>query len=139
VAGADVQVLHRSRTGAKIRDVVGLYLHPPAKAVVLCVDEKPQIQARERTAAPLPVRPGHPAAASFDYRRHGTTTLFAALEVATGRVAEACTERTATRSSWPSCARWLGPIRAGSCTWWWTTCSPASIRRCVPGWSAIPR
>jgi transposase len=77
----------------KIRDVVGLYLHPPATAVVLCVDEKPQIQALERTASPLPVRPGHPAAASSDYIRHGTTTLFAALEVATGRVTEACTQR----------------------------------------------
>src|SRR3954447_13921416 len=78
---------------AKIRDVVGLYLHPPAKAVVLCVDEKPQIQALERTAPTLPVRPGHPEAASFDYLRHGTTTLFAALEVATGKVTDACTER----------------------------------------------
>jgi transposase len=78
---------------AKIRDVVGLYLHPPAKAVVLCVDEKPQVQALERTAPPLPVRPGHPQSASFDYLRHGTTTLFAALEVATGKVTDACTER----------------------------------------------
>src|ERR671920_250502 len=78
---------------AKVRDVVGLYLHPPEQAVVLCVDEKPQIQALERTAPTLPVRPGHPEAASFDYVRHGTTTLFAALEVATGRVTEACTER----------------------------------------------
>ncbi len=78
---------------AKVRDVVGLYLHPPEKAVVLCVDEKPQIQALQRTAPPLPVRPGHPAAASFNYVRHGTTTLSAALEVATGRVTEACTER----------------------------------------------
>src|SRR5919112_2481029 len=78
---------------AKIRDVVGLYLHPREKAVVLCVDEKPQIQALQRTAPTLPVRPGHPEAASFDYVRHGTTTLFAALEVATGRVTEACTER----------------------------------------------
>ncbi len=69
---------------AKIRDVVGLYLHPPEKAVVLCVDEKPQIQALQRTAPTLPVRPGHPEAASFDYVRHGTTTLFTALEVATG-------------------------------------------------------
>jgi transposase len=77
----------------KIRDVVGLYLDPPEKAVVLCVDEKPQIQALQRTAAPLPVRPGHPEAASFDYVRHGTTTLFAALEVATGKVTDACTER----------------------------------------------
>src|SRR3954449_1278479 len=53
---------------AKIRDVVGLYLHPPEKAVVLCVDEKPQIQALERTAPPLPVRPGHAEAASFEER-----------------------------------------------------------------------
>ncbi|WP_448639701.1 IS630 family transposase [Geodermatophilus sp. URMC 63] len=77
----------------KIRDVVGLYLHPPEQAVVLCVDEKPQLQALERTAPVLPVRPGHPEAVSFDYLRHGTTTLFAALEVATGRVTEACTDR----------------------------------------------
>jgi transposase len=78
---------------AKIRDVVGLYLHPPEKAVVLCVDEKPQVQALERTAPGLPVVPGHPEAASFDYVRHGTTTLFAALEVATGQVTEACLPR----------------------------------------------
>src|ERR687896_1610120 len=77
----------------KIRDVVGLYLAPPERAVVLCVDEKPQLQARERTAPVLPVRPGHPEAASFDYVRHGTTTLVAALEVATGRVTDACTDR----------------------------------------------
>jgi transposase len=61
--------------------------------VVLCVDEKPQIQALEWTAPTLPVRPGHLEAASFDYIRHGTTTLFAALKVATGRVTETCTER----------------------------------------------
>jgi len=78
---------------AKIRDVVGLYLHPPQKAVVLCVDEKPQIQALQRTAPTLPMRPRHPEAASFDYIRHGTTTLFAALKVATGKVTEACTQR----------------------------------------------
>jgi transposase len=78
---------------AKIRDVVGLYLHPPEQAVVLCVDEKPQIQALQRTAPTLPVRPGRPEATSFDYIRHGTTTLFAALEVATGKVTEACTDR----------------------------------------------
>jgi len=78
---------------AKIRDVVGLYLHPPERAVVLCVDEKPQIQALERTAPTLPVRPGRPEAASFDYVRHGTTTLFAALEVATGKVTQACMPR----------------------------------------------
>jgi transposase len=77
----------------KIRDVVGLYLHPPEKAVVLCVDEKPQIQALQRTAPALPTRPGSPERQTFDYVRHGTTTLFAALEVATGRVTDACTDR----------------------------------------------
>jgi transposase len=78
---------------AKIRDVVGLYLHPPEKAVVLCVDEKSQIQALDRTAPILPLRPGLPEKATHDYVRHGTTTLFAALEVATGRVEQACLPR----------------------------------------------
>src|SRR3954466_7672512 len=77
----------------KIRDVVGRYLHPPEQAVVLCVDEKPQVQALERTAPVLPVRPGSAQRHTSDYVRHGTTTLFAALEVATGKVTDACTER----------------------------------------------
>jgi transposase len=77
----------------KIRDVVGLYLHPPEQAVVLCVDEKPQVQALERTAPTLPTRPGSAERQVFDYIRHGTTTLFAALEVATGKVTDACTDR----------------------------------------------
>jgi transposase len=71
---------------AKIRDVVGLYLNPPDKAVVVCIDEKSQIQALNRTAPILPLRPGLPEKASHDYVRNGTTTLFAALEVATGKV-----------------------------------------------------
>jgi transposase len=78
---------------AKVRDVVGLYLNPPDKAVVLCVDEKSQIQALDRTAPILPLRPGLPASATHDYIRHGTTTLFAALEVATGKVTDACYHR----------------------------------------------
>ena len=78
---------------AKVRDVVGLYLNPPEKAVVLCVDEKSQIQALDRTAPILPIRPGLPEKATHDYRRHGTTTLFAALEVATGKVTDACYDR----------------------------------------------
>src|SRR3982750_544375 len=77
----------------KIRDVVGLYLHPPEEAGVLCGDEKRQIRALERAAPALPVRPGHPERQTFDYVRHGTTTLFAALEVATGKVTDACTDR----------------------------------------------
>ena len=75
---------------AKIRDIVGLYLNPPENAVVLCVDEKSQIQALNRTQPMLPLRAGLPARATHDYVRHGTTTLFAALEVATGRVTQEC-------------------------------------------------
>ncbi len=78
---------------AKIRDVVGLYLNPPEKAVVLCVDEKSQVQALDRTAPILPLRPGIPERQTHDYVRHGTTTLFAALEVATGKVTDACYPR----------------------------------------------
>jgi transposase len=78
---------------AKIRDVVGLYLHPPERAIVVCVDEKSQIQALSRTAPNLPLRPGSPERRTHDYVRHGTTTLFAALEVATGRVTDQCFDR----------------------------------------------
>jgi transposase len=78
---------------AKVHDVVGLYLAPPRNAVVLCVDEKSQIQALNRTAPMLPMRPGLPARATHDYKRNGTTTLFAALEVATGRVTDQCYDR----------------------------------------------
>jgi transposase len=78
---------------AKVRDIVALYLDPPERAVVLCVDEKSQIQALDRTAPILPIRPGLPEARTHDYVRHGTTTLFAALEVATGKVTDACYAR----------------------------------------------
>jgi transposase len=78
---------------AKVRDVVGLYLDPPHNAVVLCVDEKSQIQALNRTQPILPLRPGLPARATHDYKRNGTTTLFAALEVATGNVTDRCYDR----------------------------------------------
>jgi transposase len=76
---------------AKVRDVIGLYLAPPDNAVVVSVDEKSQIQALDRTA---PLRPGLAARRTHDYKRHGTTTLFAALEVATGKItADACYPR----------------------------------------------
>jgi transposase len=71
----------------------GLYLQPPEKAVVVCIDEKSRIQALDRTAPILPIRPGLPAKATHDYVRNGTTTLFAALEVATGRVEQVCLPR----------------------------------------------
>jgi transposase len=70
----------------KVRDIVGLYVNPPEHAVVLCVDEKSQIQALDRTQPLLPMRPGQMQRRTYDYDRHGTTSLFAALEVKTGEV-----------------------------------------------------
>jgi transposase len=70
----------------KVRDIVGLYMNPPDRALVLCVDEKSQIQALDRTQPLLPMRPGYPERRSHDYKRHGTTSLFAALDVRTGKV-----------------------------------------------------
>ena len=77
----------------KVRDIVGLYLDPPERALVLCVDEKSQIQALDRTQPLLPMRPGQVERRSHDYRRHGTTTLFAALDVQTGKVIGECRPR----------------------------------------------
>jgi transposase len=71
---------------AKVRDVVGLYLDPPERAIVLCVDEKSQIQALDRTAPILPMLPGTPQRATHDYKRHGTSSLYAALDISTGKV-----------------------------------------------------
>ena len=76
-----------------VGDVVGLYLAPPDRALVLCVDEKSQIQALDRTQPLLQMRPGQAERRSHDYRRHGTTSLFAALDVATGRVIGTCFAR----------------------------------------------
>jgi transposase len=78
---------------AKVADVAGLYLNPPDNAVVVCVDEKSQCQALERTQPILPMRGGIPARQTWDYARHGVTCLFAALEVATGQVTDACYPR----------------------------------------------
>jgi transposase/DNA-binding CsgD family transcriptional regulator len=78
---------------AKVTDVVGLYLAPPENAIVLSIDEKSQIQALDRTQKMLPMQPGFPERRTHDYVRHGTSTLFAALEIATGRVTAACKPR----------------------------------------------
>lgn len=74
----------------KVRDVVGLYVNPPDRAVVLCVDEKSQVQALDRSQPLLPMRPGSPERRTHDYTRHGTTSLFAALDIATGEVIGRC-------------------------------------------------
>ena len=81
----------------KVRDVVGLYLNPPDRALVLCVDEKSQIQALDRTAPILPLRPGLPERQTHDYKRHGTTTLFAAFNILNGKVIGTCQPRHRSR------------------------------------------
>src|SRR5664279_3631043 len=77
----------------KVRDIVGLYMNPPDRALVLCVDEKSQIQALDRTAPILPLRPGLPERQTHDYKHHGTTTLFAAFNILNGKVIGTCQER----------------------------------------------
>jgi len=93
---------HRTRTFkysrdpqlvAKVIDIVGLYLDPPEGALVLCVDEKTQVQALDRTQPILPLRPGLPEGRTHDYKRNGTTNLYAALEIASGQVVTACQPR----------------------------------------------
>jgi transposase len=81
----------------KVRDIVGLYLDPPDRALVLCVDEKSQIQALDRTAPILPWRPGLPERQTHDYKRHGTTTLFAAFNILNGKVIGTCQDRHRSR------------------------------------------
>ena len=76
-----------------MRDIVGLYLDPPDRAVVLCIDEKSQIQALDRTQPLLPMRPGQVERRTHDYKRHGTTSLFAALDVKAGTIIGKCMPR----------------------------------------------
>ncbi len=77
----------------KVRDIVGLYMSPPEHALVLCVDEKSQIQALDRRQPLLPLRPGQAERRTYDYVRHGTTSLFAALDIATGKIIGSCSQR----------------------------------------------
>jgi hypothetical protein len=95
----------------KVRDVVGLYLNPPERAVVLCVDEKSQIQALDRTAPILPMLPGVPERATHDYKRAGTSSLYAALDISTGKVI--VLHFTPTSSSWLNLVeRWFAELTA---------------------------
>ena len=79
--------------GQKLEAIVGLYLNPPDQAIVLCVDEKSQVQALDRTQPGLPLKPGRAGTMTHDYKRHGTTTLFAALNAASGEVISLCQQR----------------------------------------------
>ena len=87
------KISHDPKFEDKLRDVVGLYLNPPDRALVLCVDEKSQIQALDRTAPILPLRPGLPERQTHDYKRYGTTTLFAAFNILNGKVIGSCLPR----------------------------------------------
>ncbi len=87
------KISNDTRFEEKLIDVVGLYLNPPDQAVVLCMDEKSQIQALDRTQPSLPMTRGRAGTMTHDYRRHGTTTLFAALDVLTGKVIGKCFAR----------------------------------------------
>ena len=96
----------------KVYDICGLYLNPPERAVVLCVDEKSQIQALDRTRPILPMLPGTPQRATHDYKRHGTSSLYAALDLATGKVIGSLHERhraieftSSSRGLMPRCPR----------------------------------
>jgi len=84
---------HDPKFEEKVRDIVGLYLNPPDRALVLCVDEKSQIQALDRTRPLLPLRPGLPERQTHDYKRYGTTRLFAAFNILNGKVMGSCLSR----------------------------------------------
>ena len=96
----------------KVQDIVGLYLDPPDKALVLSVDEKSQIQALDRTQPGLPLKKGRAGTMTHDYKRHGTTTLFAALDVATGKVIGECMSRRRRHQEFLRFLRTIEPQRA---------------------------
>ena len=121
---------------AKVRDVVGLYMSPPEHALVLAVDEKSQIQALDRTAPCLPMLPTTPARRTHDYVRHGTTSLFAAYDLASGSVI-AQHYRRHRHQEFPcgsSSSSTLPSRRTWTCTWSWTTTPPARPPRSRTGW-----
>ena len=123
---------------AKIRDVVGLYLDPPEGAVVVCVDEKSQIQALDRTQPILPMRPRQVERQTYDYKRNGTTTLFAALEIATGRVVQACKPRQRHQeflAFLKQVAAAHPRVQLPSSA---TTTPPTGTPRSAPGWRRTP-
>ncbi len=122
----------------KVRDVVGLYLDPPERALVLCVDEKTQIQALNRTAPTFPKLPGTPERASHDYVRHGTSSLYAALDLATGKVIGSLHSRHRAIELGSSCARSTPRFPPTSkSTSYWTTPRPTRPRRSNAGWPRI--
>src|SRR5215831_4778198 len=122
----------------KVQDIVGLYLHPPDHALVLCVDEKSQIQALNRTQPVLPLGLGYVEGMIHDYVRHGTTTLFAALDIATGAVFTECKPRH-RHQEFLSFLCSLKPVFLPNLisTWWSITTPLTSRPRYAPGWHNV--
>ena len=123
---------------AKVRDVVGLYMHPPHNAVVFSFDEKPQVQALQRAQPILPMDLGQPERQTHNYFRHGTLDLFAALNVATGEVLTRCTPQHRAQDF----VAFLRDIDASVETGWrstscWTTSPLIRRRRCIAGCCGI--
>jgi hypothetical protein len=123
----------------KITEIVGLYLDPPERAVVLCVDEKSQIQALDRSHPGLPLKKGRAATMTHDYKRHGTTTLFAALDVKSGLVIGEYLHATVRRNSCAFCAASTGQSSSrATCIWCSTTTPPTRRLRSKRGWKNTP-
>ena len=123
---------------AKVADLCGLYLAPPAGAVVLCVDEKTQIQALDRTAPILPVRPGLAERRTHDWVRHGSPTCSRRWRLPPARCWAAAFRGTARMSSWSFSSRSPARGRGGSCMWCATTPRRTPTARSPPGWPATP-
>jgi hypothetical protein len=122
---------------AKLLDIVGLYLNPPENALVLCVDEKPGIQALDRTQPLLPLRAKKPRAWTNEYVRHGTQTLLAALEIATGKVVAHVRDRRTTVDFLNFMDDVVSLILFGNSTWSWTISTSTRTRRLNNGFCAI--
>jgi transposase len=123
----------------KVYDVVGLYLDPPDAAVVLCVDEKSQIQALDRSQPVLPMMPGMPERRTHDYQRHGITSLFAAFNIHDGSVIGELHRQHRAVEFKSSSPRSIRPFRAAwMCMWSATTTAPTRPRRSRRGWPAVP-
>ena len=132
--GGKFKISNDPKFEEKVRDVVGLYLNPPDRALVLCVDEKSQIQASDRTAPILPLRAGLPERQTHDYKRHGTTTLFAAFNIVNGKVIGRCLPRRRGREF----VRFLRDLERKYRPIWistssWTTTAPTRARPSIVG------
>jgi hypothetical protein len=124
------------RFETKLVDVVGLYLNPPAAAAVFCFDERTQVQALDRTQPSLPMVAGRAGKMTHNYRRNGTTDLFAALNAATGEVLHD-TRASHTGRDVLAFFRWIDAHvdPSLSCTSSWTTCPPTRVSPFAPGWN----